>query len=414
MLRFAALTLTLLALAPISPLGCPPAEQPADQPEPTKERAVLLTTATAAPTAEVGQTVPLQANVVPRPDSGDIYYAWLQIAGLGVPITDADQVTASFQAPSLPSTQRLRFLVTTWDEAGAVGRAEVMVTVSADPNYGKPTGQPTRLVPDAGADQWVLSGEAVHLDGSKSTGTELTYHWRQVSGTPVLFSTPEGVQTSFPAPAYDPNETNLLLLELAVTDATGRQVTDRTQVKVGDATLSDHQVRIQTNKGDIVLELERAKAPVTVGNFMWYIDDRFYDGTLFHRVIPDFVIQGGGYLPDLTEKKGRAAIINEAANGLSNVRGTIAMARASDPNSATSQFFINVADNIEGGEGLSNLDPGGVSPEGYAVFGQVKEGLDVVDTIAAVETGSENGFQDVPLEDVIVATIRRVPVGGEQ
>jgi cyclophilin family peptidyl-prolyl cis-trans isomerase len=410
MIRLAALTLAVLALVPMSPLGCPPAEVPPEEILPT-ERATLATTAEGPATAAVAQLVQLQASVVPRADSGRIYYSWLQIAGLGVPIVDANRAAARFNAPSLPTTQPVRFIVTTRDEAGAVGRAEVTVVVSADPNYGHPTTQPSQTVADAGADQWALAGEQVTLDGSQSTGTGLAYRWRAVSGAPVTFSTPDAAQTTFQAPAFDPNDTSPLVLELIVTDATGQQVTDRTQVKVGDPSLSDRNVQIETTKGNIVLELDRAKAPVTVGNFLWYIDDGFYDGTIIHRVIADFVIQGGGYLADLTERTTRAAIINEASNGLSNVRGTSAMARTSDPDSATSQFFINLKDNIAGGDGASDLDPGGVTPEGYAVFGQVTQGMDVVDAIAAVETGTREGFQDVPVEDVIVTTIRRLPVG---
>jgi peptidyl-prolyl cis-trans isomerase B (cyclophilin B) len=217
------------------------------------------------------------------------------------------------------------------------------------------------------------------------------------------------VTTTFTAPPYEPNDTNLVVIELTVTDANGGQVTDRTQVKVGDPSLSDHKVQIVTSKGTITLELDRAKAPVTVGNFLWYIDDGFYDGTLIHRVVPDFVIQGGGYLPGLVEKDVRPPIINEADNGLSNVRGTIAMARRNDPNSATSQFFINLKDNTKGGDGQGDLDPGGVTPDGYAVFGHVTDGMDVVDAIGAVATHSTNGFSDVPVDDIVVTKISRLP-----
>jgi cyclophilin family peptidyl-prolyl cis-trans isomerase len=410
MTRLAAVGLTVLAVVLLSPLGgCPPeVVPPPDETVPT-ERTTLPTTAEAAATATVGQQVKLQAQVEPLADSGTVHYDWFQTAGLGVPIADADQAAAAFIAPSLPTEQPLGFMVTTRDDAGAVGRAAVTVLVSADPDFGHPASQPTQAVADAGADQWVLAGEQVTLDGSKSTGTGLQYQWRKVSGGPVTFSTPTEVSTTFTAPPFEPNDTNLLSIELLVTDANGNEVTDRTQVKVGDPSLSDRNVKIATSKGDITLELDRAKAPVTVGNFMWYIDDGFYDGTIFHRVIPDFVIQGGGFLPGLTEKTPRAPIINEASNGLSNVRGTIAMARTSDPNSATSQFFINVKDNIKGGDGKGDLDPGGVSPDGYAVFGHVTAGLDVVDVIAAVSTHTANGYQDVPVDDVTVTKVSRLP-----
>ncbi|MBP7747369.1 MAG: peptidyl-prolyl cis-trans isomerase [Phycisphaerae bacterium] len=176
-----------------------------------------------------------------------------------------------------------------------------------------------------------------------------------------------------------------------------------------DPSLSDRKVRIATSLGNIDLELNPEKAPITVDNFLQYVDDKFYDGTIFHRVIEGFVIQGGGFEPGLVQKATRAAIVNEADNGLSNVRGTIAMARLSAPDTATSQFFINHKDNIAGGDGQSDLDPGGVSEDGYAVFGEVIAGLDVVDAIAAVETESRSGFSDVPVEDVLINSIRRLP-----
>jgi peptidyl-prolyl cis-trans isomerase B (cyclophilin B) len=409
MIRLPALRLALLAIVPLSPLGCPPSELPPTEELLPTERTTLPTTADAPATATVDQVVELQAHVQALADSGTIYYDWLQTAGLGVPIAGADAATASFIAPSLPAAQTLRFMVTTRDDAGAVGAADVAIMVSADSNFGHPASQPSQSVAEAGPDQWALAGEQVNLDGSKSSGAGLTFHWRRVSGGSVTFTTPDEVRTTFAAPPFEPNDTNIVLIELTVTDANGRQVTDRTQVKVGDPTLSDHRVQVQTSKGTIVLDLDRAKAPVTVGNFMWYIDDAFYDGTIFHRVIADFVIQGGGYLPDLVEKKPRASIINEASNGLSNVRGTIAMARSNDPNSATSQFYINVKDNIKDGDGKSDLDPGGVTPEGYAVFGHVTAGLDVVDEIAAVPTHTSSGFQDVPEDDVTILRVTRLP-----
>src|SRR4051812_38696618 len=140
-------------------------------------------------------------------------------------------------------------------------------------------------------------------------------------------------------------------------------------------------VVIDTSMGAIKAELYPDKAPITVKNFLAYVDDKHYDGTIFHRVIADFMIQGGGMEPGMAEKPTKAPIKNEARNGLANTRGTLAMARTNDPDSATSQFFINVVDNTR------NLGPGGVSPDGYAVFGKVTEGMDVVDRIRRVKTG---------------------------
>ncbi len=158
---------------------------------------------------------------------------------------------------------------------------------------------------------------------------------------------------------------------------------------------------IETSKGSIVLELDPLAAPITVANFRKYADDAFYDGLIFHRVIKDFMIQGGGLDPDMKTKSATyPPIVNEAkTSGLSNVRGTIAMARTSAPNSATTQFFINTEDN-------TYLDPGDASPDGYAVFGKVVQGMDVVDTIEAVETTTVGMYKDVPVEDVLIASVK--------
>lgn len=154
------------------------------------------------------------------------------------------------------------------------------------------------------------------------------------------------------------------------------------------------KVRLTTTDGVLVLELDRAKAPQSVANFLQYVKDGHYDGTLFHRVIPGFVVQGGGYDARFTEKPTRAPVKNEAKNGLSNLRGTIAMARTADPDSATSQFYINLAD------GNARLDTLG---GGYTVFGRVVEGMEVVDKIAAIPTGPGGPFnRDVPFRNAIL------------
>ena len=155
------------------------------------------------------------------------------------------------------------------------------------------------------------------------------------------------------------------------------------------------RVKLATSAGDIVLELDAAKAPKTVANFLQYVKDRHYDGTVFHRVIDGFMIQGGGFTADLQEKNTRAPIPLEAANGLKNDRGTIAMARTSNPDSATAQFFINVKNN----DMLNAPSPDG---HGYTVFGKVVSGMDVVDKIRAVRTGVQGGMRDVPLEPVLI------------
>ena len=159
-------------------------------------------------------------------------------------------------------------------------------------------------------------------------------------------------------------------------------------------------VRMQTNKGTIVLELDAEKAPATVANFVEYASSGFYDGTIFHRVIPRFMIQGGGFQPGMTQKAARDPIKNEADNGLKNDLGTIAMARTSDPNSATAQFFINTKDN-----GFLNHSAPTPQGWGYCVFGKVVEGLDVVQEIEKVSTGTSGGHQDVPNEDVVIEKV---------
>jgi cyclophilin family peptidyl-prolyl cis-trans isomerase len=163
------------------------------------------------------------------------------------------------------------------------------------------------------------------------------------------------------------------------------------------------QVIMKTSKGDITIELYPDKAPITVKNFLSYVDEKYYDGTIFHRVIKGFMIQGGGLTPDFKEKPAKPPIKSEAANGLKNKRGTVAMARTNVIDSATSQFFINHVDNPF----LNHKDstPGGF---GYAVFGKVIKGLDVVDAIANAKTGAKGDFRDVPRETITIISIRRV------
>jgi peptidyl-prolyl cis-trans isomerase A (cyclophilin A) len=160
-------------------------------------------------------------------------------------------------------------------------------------------------------------------------------------------------------------------------------------------------IKFETSLGDFTIELYPDKAPVTVQNFLQYVDEGHFDDTVFHRVIPGFVIQGGGLTADMSQKRTRAPIANEATNGLKNLRGTLSMARTNDVNSATSQFFVNLVDN-------AFLDHQGSRNYGYAVFGKVVEGMDIVDAIAAVKTTRRRGHDDVPAEPVVVRAARRV------
>ncbi len=167
--------------------------------------------------------------------------------------------------------------------------------------------------------------------------------------------------------------------------------------KKGDKMSANPMIKMETSKGTMTIELFADKAPNSVANFMSYVEDGFYDGLIFHRVIPNFMVQGGGMMPDMSEKPNKAPIKNEANNGLKNDRGTLAMARTQDPHSATSQFFINLKDND-----FLNFTSETPAGWGYAVFGKVTDGLDVIDEIAKVKTGNHGGHGDVPLEPVMI------------
>ena len=166
---------------------------------------------------------------------------------------------------------------------------------------------------------------------------------------------------------------------------------------------SDPMVEVKTNLGSFTLELYPDKAPISVKNFMQYVNKKFYDGTTFHRVMPTFMIQGGGFTPDMMKKATGAPIKNEANNGLQNLKGTIAMARTSEINSATCQFFINVKDNTA-------LDYRGETSDkyGYTVFGKVVEGMDTIEKIKNVDTTTKGAYKNVPVKPVIIKSIRRI------
>ena len=163
------------------------------------------------------------------------------------------------------------------------------------------------------------------------------------------------------------------------------------------------QVKLETNQGNIIIELNQQAAPKTVANFLAYVDSGFYNGTIFHRVIDGFMIQGGGFDESFQQKATQSPIENEADNGLLNKRGTLAMARTSDPHSATAQFFINVSDNS-----FLNFSSKDINGWGYAVFGEVVEGMDVVDKIRTVGTGRRGPHQDVPTENVVILSAEQL------
>jgi cyclophilin family peptidyl-prolyl cis-trans isomerase len=175
-----------------------------------------------------------------------------------------------------------------------------------------------------------------------------------------------------------------------------------TQIARGESAGEAPRVVLETNHGNIILELYPDKAPQSVENFLSYVDEGYYSGTIFHRVIDGFMIQGGGFTQDMTQKPTKNGVPNEADNGLKNSRGTVAMARTTDPHSATSQFFINTVDNAP-------LDHTDKTPRGwgYTVFGKVIEGMDVVDAIAEAPTGTVGPFRDVPSETVVIVSAQR-------
>jgi len=395
------LTCIALSVIALSPLGCPLFDGGTDQ-QSTPPPGSITTSATGPARAQVGETVELRATAAT--DGSPVYFAWLQTAGPGVQIQDADQATARFIAPSLPTEQTLVFLVTAYNDAGATGQAEVRVVVAADPDY-KPfqftpgTGATGATGPtaEAGNDQSVRAGDQVTLDGTASRGSGLTYRWRQVSGPTATLADATAARTTFVAPQYSKGNDELVF-ELAVTDRNGRSATDRVIVRIRST--ANPRVQVSTSMGNFTIELEQDRAPISVQNFLRYVDEGFYDGTIFHRVIAGFVVQGGGFTPGMNQKTTHDPIANESNNGLKNRRGTVAMARTSDPNSATSQWYVNLVDNPDLDRTTSN--------PGYAVFGLVVEGMDVVDRIATVQTGSRFGYQDVPLTDVVINSVRRI------
>lgn len=265
----------------------------------------------------------------------------------------------------------------------------------------------------AGGPALVVAGEVVTLSAAVAGEPQgVSYQWYQTYGRSVTLSDAKSSSPTFTAPSLATSA--VLSFRVDARSVSGARGSGEVTIAVaadpnqsqggstpGPGTVENATVSILTSKGEIVVELNGERAPITVSNFLRYVDDGFYPNLIFHRVIEDFVIQGGGYDENLKQKDPRAPITLESANGLKNDRGTIAMARTNEPNSATSQFYINVVDN----DSLNYRD---AANPGYAVFGKVVEGMDVVDEIAAVETESRGNFSDVPVEPVFIVRVSRV------
>jgi peptidyl-prolyl cis-trans isomerase A (cyclophilin A) len=411
-MRFPMFCVACVVLAQTLP-SCPPTST--NNPPPAGERGTIATSAAAPPTALPGERVTLIASASGENADNSVKFSWAQIGGPGVALDNADHAAAAFDAPSLRANSLLKFVVTTSNAAGDVGRAEAQVEVAGDPNFqgngnvNDNGGTPGAALPiaDAGESRTVEELETVFLDASGSTGDGLSYQWRQTGGPTITLEDARTSQARFNAPNLDGQTQLVLDFELMITDRFGRTSAAPVTITITPAEQAPDEehprVRMRTDLGNIIIEFDHTRAPLTVDNFLEYVDDGFYDNTIIHRVEPGFVIQGGGYGPGLVVKQARDPIPNESNNGLSNDRGTIAMARTSDLNSATSQFFINLRDNTS----LNATQ----DANGYAVFGMVVQGMTVVDQIASQETESRNGLQNVPVRDVVVLSVDRIEVG---
>lgn len=277
---------------------------------------------------------------------------------------------------------------------------------------GNSTGEQVLNIVISGPSQAAV-GETIDLAAAPSDDSTVTtglkYAWYQTSGHAVGLWNADTDTVEYIAPSVKTDQTLKFRVDvrsaaglLASAEYTMILLADPNAVPATDPNALDPfpQVKLTTSMGEIIVELNRDKAPLSTNNFLRYVDEGFYNGTVFHRVIADFVVQGGGFDENFKQKTTHDPIANEANNGLKNIRASVAMARTNDPNSATAQFYVNLKANTDLDYTASNA--------GYAVFGKVISGMDVVDEIAKVKTGSKNGMSDVPLVNVVLQTAERV------
>ncbi len=328
-----------------------------------------------------GQRVTLDGTASTDADGDDLTFAWRQIDGPDVTLVNGATDTAQFTAPQ--EDTELSFELVVVDANGGRGTDTVTITVSLEENL------PPQA--NAGMDRNVVVGMVVTLSASESTdpngGDELSYQWEQTSGTAVTLSDGDSERATFTVP----EGADTLAFQVTVNDSSGEESSAAVTLSIVDQPVA----RLETSMGVVEMELLIDDAPVTCLNFLRYIDEGFFDGTVFHRVVPDFVVQGGGFLPDGSKKTGQHdPIVNEYGQDRSNLRGTVAMAKVGgDPDSATSEFFFNLADNSE------NLDN---QNGGFTVFANVIEGMDVVDAMAAVDLDGETPVEDIILESATI------------
>jgi cyclophilin family peptidyl-prolyl cis-trans isomerase len=432
----AAASLTTLISA-----GCPP-EPPAQSPD----LGGITPRVSATMSASKGESVTLTARLLNIAEPSSVTFEWSQVPSQTVELEGANTSTASFEVPSVAAGETLEFRVTveTADgttysdtlEATAVGPSELVLPAGWQVERLPETADPNATTPSVHAMGSPNAGQEVSLAArlpDEIDATSVTYRWFQTYGGPVELQEDNTADASFEAPSLPAEQILRFRVDVEVPDGTIEDAeaavaqvavvvaadpnfgvaTGIEEEEEGEGwTDEDYpQVRLKTNRWTIVLELNRQKAPRTVDNFLQYVEDRFYDGTIIHRVEPNFVIQGGGYEPGLIKKETREPIRNESDNGLKNERGTVAMALVpGDLNSATSQFFINLKDNhaLDASDGAN----------GYTVFGRVADdSWSAVEQMAEVETESQTSpegdrYNYVPVEDIVIMHATRLSSGG--